>query len=241
MVREFEGATEREAIDRAIEELNLDREEFDVEIVEEEKKGLFRKGSVRIKVYVGDREDDQGLMEDPPQPQFNIVEAAPAPPPQMSDAHPLEPNDEEEKTIQFLTETISRMGYQATVSILRKEDRKVVLGIHSMNSGVLIGRKGKNLDALQLLCNVYMGRLSSNIKVVVDAENYRVRREENLIRLANRTADQVRKSRGSKLLEPMNPFERRLIHTTLNDMRDVETKSEGDGLYKQVRVFYREN
>ena len=238
MVREFEGATEREAIDRAIEELSLDREEFDVEIIEEEKKGLFRKGSVRIKVYVSDREDVQSPMDDPPQPKYNTIEK-PEVAPVVGDRHPLEPTDAEEKTIQFLTETIRRMGYQATISILRKEDRKVVLGIHSQNSGVLIGRKGKNLDALQLLTNVYVGKLSSNIKVIVDAEDYRVRREENLVRLAGRTADQVRRSRGSKLLEPMNPFERRLIHTTLNDIRDIDTKSEGEGLYKQVRVYYR--
>ena len=237
MVQEFEGATEREAIDRAIEELNLDREEFDVEIVEEGKKGFFRKGSVRIKVYVSGR-DIPNTMEDPPQPRYNTVEA-PAEMPEISDSHPLEATEAEEKTIQFLTETIKRMGYPATISILKKEDRKVVLGIHSQNSGVLIGRKGKNLDALQLLANVYMGRLSANTKVIVDAENYRVRREENLVRLAGRTAEQVRKSRGSRLLEPMNPFERRLIHTTLNDMRDIDTKSEGDGLYKQVRVYYR--
>lgn len=238
MVREFEGATERQAIDRAIEELSLDREEFDVEIIEEGKKGFFRKGSVRIKVYVSDREDVQNPMDDPPQPQYNTVEI-PEAAPVVGDNHPLEPTEAEEKTIQFLTETIRRMGYQATISILRKEDRKVVLGIHSENSGVLIGRKGKNLDALQLLANVYMGKLSSNIKIIVDAEDYRVRREENLVRLASRTADEVRKSRGSKLLEPMNPFERRLIHTTLNDMRDIDTKSEGEGLYKQVRVYYR--
>ncbi|MBN2049541.1 MAG: protein jag, partial [Spirochaetales bacterium] len=56
-----------------------------------------------------------------------------------------------------------------------------------------------------------------------------------------KTADQVKKSRGSRLLEPMNPFERRLIHTALNDMEDIDTKSEGEGLYKQVRIMYRGN
>ena len=73
----------------------------------------------------------------------------------------------------------------------------------------------------------------------MDIENYRIRREESLVRLAYTTADKVRMNRGSLLLEPMNPFERRLIHTTLNEIGDVETKSEGEGLYKQVRVFYK--
>jgi spoIIIJ-associated protein len=152
---------------------------------------------------------------------------------------PLNPTEDEAKAIRFLTEVINRMGYEATVNVLRKEERKVVFGIESKNSGILIGRKGKNLDALQLLANVYANRLSNSMKVVVDAENYRLRREENLVRLAHKTADQVRRSRNSRLLEPMNPFERRLIHTALNSMIDVETKSEGDGLYKQVRVIYK--
>ena len=73
----------------------------------------------------------------------------------------------------------------------------------------------------------------------MDAENYRVRREENLVRMAEKVAEQVRRNGGSRLLEPMNPFERRLIHTTLNGLDGIETKSEGEGLYKQVRVYYR--
>ena len=77
------------------------------------------------------------------------------------------------------------------------------------------------------------------MRIILDTENYRVRREENLVHLAYTTADRVRSTRNSVLLEPMNPFERRLIHTTLNEIPDVETKSEGEGLYKQVRVLYK--
>jgi spoIIIJ-associated protein len=104
----------------------------------------------------------------------------------------------------------------------------------------LIGRKGKNLDALQLLANVVASRLDhGDIKIVLDSENYRSRREESLIRLAQKVGDQVKRSKKSQLLEPMNPFERRLIHTTLNDIAEISTKSEGEGLYKKVKVFYR--
>ena len=110
----------------------------------------------------------------------------------------------------------------------------------SSYSSILIGRKGKNLDALQLLANIYAGRLGSeDIRIVLDVENYRIRREESIVRLAYTTADKVHQSHKSILLEPMNPFERRLIHTTLNDIPDIETKSEGEGLYKQVRVIYK--
>ncbi len=256
MIREFEGATEKDAIERAIEELNLSREEFDVEIVEEEKKGLFRKGNVKIKVYLDDREEDipapgnEAVTEEidtENEPNYNRIEyhdpkgagTSPGPGPGPAVLPPLETTEDEAKTIRFLTEVINRMGYDATVNVIRKADKKVVFGIESKNSGILIGRKGKNLDALQLLANVYANRLPSSMKVVVDAENYRLRREENLVRMAHKTADQVRKSRNSRLLEPMNPFERRLIHTALNTMNDIETKSEGDGLYKQVRVIYK--
>ena len=229
MVREFEGATEKEAIERAIEELNLERGEFDVEVVEEERKGLFRKGNIRIKVYIDDREEDipppvEGRIDEEhdDEPNYNRIEyhdprgaAAGSPAP-----HPLlDATEDETKIMRFLTEVITRMGYDGAVHVIKREDRKVVFGIESRNSGILIGRKGKNLDALQLLANVYASRLSPSVKVVVDAENYRQRHEENLIRRANKTAEQVRRSRNSCLLEPMNPFERRLIHTTLNPMK----------------------
>jgi spoIIIJ-associated protein len=135
---------------------------------------------------------------------------------------------------------IERMGYGGKVTILFREDRKLGLKIESEHSSILIGKKGKNLDALQLLANIYAGRLGKeDMRIILDSENYRIRREESLVRLAYTVADRVRETRSSILLEPMNPFDRRLIHTTLNDIADVETKSEGEGLYKQVRVYFR--
>ena len=121
-----------------------------------------------------------------------------------------------------------------------REEKKIGIKLTSASSSILIGRKGKNLDAMQLLANVYAGHLGKeDVRVILDSENYRIRREESLVRLAYVTADKVRLNKTSMLLEPMNPFERRLIHTTLNDIPDIETKSEGDGLYKQVRVIYK--
>jgi spoIIIJ-associated protein len=132
------------------------------------------------------------------------------------------------------------MGYNGKVSVMFRDEFKLGLKIDSEHSSILIGKKGKNLDALQLLVNIYAGRQGrEDMRVILDSENYRIRREESLVRLAYTVADRVRESRSSVLLEPMNPFDRRLIHTTLNDITDIETKSEGDGLYKQVRVFFR--
>jgi spoIIIJ-associated protein len=73
----------------------------------------------------------------------------------------------------------------------------------------------------------------------VDSENYRTKREQKIVSLAEHVAQQVRRTGGSRLLEPMNPFERRIIHTTLNDAPDIETMSEGDGLYKQIRISFK--
>jgi spoIIIJ-associated protein len=215
MYREFEGKTEKEAIDRAIDGLGIDREEFDVEIVETSTKGLiFKKGTVKIRVHVSEEMEEAGLK---------IT------------------NDDQKSIISFLETVIEKMGYSGTVSIIGDSEQKLILNIESSSSGILIGKKGKNLDAIQLVTNVYAGKIGEDKRVIVDAEGYRSRREEALQRMARKTAEQVRKSRGSRLLEPMNPFERRLVHTALNDMDDIDTKSEGEGLYKQVRVIYRAN
>lgn len=224
MTYEFEGRTEKEAIDRAAEELGLEKDQFDVEILETQRSTLFKKGFVRIRLHTDE-------------PVANSRESVVSKP---VFGNPEPKDDFETALVGFVTELIEKMGYPGKVSILFREEKKVGLKIDSEHSSILIGKKGKNLDALQLIANVYAGKLGyEDTRVILDAENYRIRREESLVRLAYSVADKVRETRGSILLEPMNPFERRLIHTTLNDISDVETKSEGEGLYKQVRVFYK--
>ena len=236
MVFEFEGRSEKEAIDKAAEELGLAKDDFDVEILETQKTGLFKRGYVRIRVHTGnsslaasDVNYDSGNRQPAPKRE------APA-----SGAPVVPQNEFEQKMIEFATGLIERMGYPGKVTVLFREKNKLGVKIDSAHSSILIGKKGKNLDAIQLLLNIYAGRLGKeNVRVILDTENYRIRREESLVRLAYNVAEKVRETRGSVLLEPMNPFDRWLIHTTLNDIGDVETKSEGDGLYKQVRVYYR--
>jgi len=242
---EFEGRTEKEAIDRAAGELGLEKDDFDVEILETQKNGLFKKGYVRIKVHT--KNFGSAPKQERPSSGNRFDSEVDA-----GEGHrgnyigkavigELQPQGEfEEKMAGFTTGLIERMGYPGKVSILFREKNKLGLKIESEHSSILIGKKGKNLDALQLLLNIYAGRLGKDdTRIILDTENYRIRREESLVRLAYNVAEKVRESRGSVLLEPMNPFDRWLIHTTLNDISDVETKSEGDGLYKQVKVFYR--
>lgn len=225
MYKDFEGKNEAEALQKAREELNLKNDDVYVEVLEETKKGLFKKSYIKIRVYYGEEEKE------------DMAKAA------ESEVLPKEgeslsaESDVERKTIEFVTTLIEKMGYEATVTISSRRDSKISLNIESDNSSILIGRKGKNLDAIQLLANVYAANIDEDVKIVIDSENYRMRHEDQIVRNAVRSAEYVRRSGRSKLLEPMNPFERRLVHTALNDFKGVETKSEGEGVYKQVRII----
>jgi spoIIIJ-associated protein len=246
MIYEFEGKTEREAIELAASQLGLETDQFDVEIMENQSGGLFKKGKVKIRVHTG-TEAPVGAAAVTPEVQgaereTSFVERTRAPSRAESipeaDRLPLE--EFEAKMVAWTEEVVGKMGYPAKVSVLFREEKKVGLKIDTDNTSIIIGKKGKNIDALQLLANVYAGVIGrDDIKVILDSENYRIRREESLVRIAYESAEQVRRTGRSILLEPMNPFERRIVHTTLNDIVDIETKSEGEGLYKQVRVMFR--
>ncbi len=215
-VKEFEGRNEEEAINRAIESLGLNRDEIDVEIVQSRKPPLlFGGGKVKIRVHLEeDRRKPPGALS--PQNEF------------------------EARVVEFVAGMLQRAGLDAQVRIAFREERKLGLDVRTEDSAILIGKRGQTLEAVQLLVNAAAGRLGPQaVRVVVDTQNYRQRREMSLIRLAEQTAEQVRRTRTSRLLEAMNPFERRLIHTTLSGVSDIETQSEGEGLYKRIRVNYR--
>lgn len=228
MTREFEAKTEAEAIAMAIAELGLDRDDFDVEVISSQKKGLFKKGSVTIRVHVADEDEEDNSMDIPQSSDSEYMI-----PGQVLEAE----NENEKKILSFVSTLIEKMGYSAKVTINFRRDHKIGFNIESENSSIIIGRKGKNLDAIQLVVNVFAGNLDPELKVIIDSENYRMRHEELIIRNAFKAAEYVRRTGRSKLLDPMNPFERRLIHTALNDFDGVDTKSEGEGLYKQVRII----
>ena len=229
MTYEFEGKTEKEAIEIAAEQLGLQRDQFDVEILESQKNTLFKKGYVKICVHTID--DVKHSSRESANNTYSPTKVFTDPVPQ---------DEFEKKLLEFVQTLIEKMGFSVKTEIIFRESRKISIKLHSENSPILIGRKGKNLDALQLLANIYAGHLGhEEVRIILDTENYRIRREESLVRLAYNMADKVRQTHRSVLLEPMNPFERRLIHTTLNDIPDIETKSDGEGLYKQVRIIYK--
>lgn len=242
MTREFEGRTEQEAINKAVEELHIEREDFDVEVIDNGRRGLFKKANVKIRVHI-DADDDEDVSL--PNDDSEVEDHSDSFDSYEDESHEsddeeedLEPNEDlENQVCQFLDGVIEHMGYKATTKVVSRKGKKVNLTIESEDSSIIIGRKGKNLDALQVLANVFAGKMDSDRKIIVDSESYRVRHEEQIIKNAYRTAQQVRKTGRSRLLEPMNPYERRLVHTALNDVTGIETKSEGEGLYKQVRIL----
>ncbi|MCF0237150.1 MAG: protein jag [Sphaerochaetaceae bacterium] len=224
MYKEFEGKTEQDAINKAIDELHIEREDFTVEIIDNGKRGLFKKANVKIRVHLDteDEEQEEVISDD-----------------QEEDFEEDLPVDEEleEKVCSFIDEMISHMGYESKTTVSSRKGRKINLEIDSNDSNIIIGRKGKNLDAIQVLANVFAGKTDTERKIIVDSEGYRVRHEEAIIKNAYRTAQQVRKTGRSRLLEPMNPYERRLVHTALSDVTGIDTKSEGEGLIKQIRII----
>jgi spoIIIJ-associated protein len=244
-VKEFEGRNEEEAINKAIESLGLDRDEIDVEIVETRKAPfLFGGGRVRIRVHLEEERQPEPERQPPELREPRRSRPSREPRELREQAPPREPlpaeGEFEQSMVDYLQGLVERMGIPGRVGIGFREERKLGLNIDTPDSGILIGKKGQTLEALQVIANIAASRMKEGAeRIIVDTQNYRSRREQSLIRMARQTAQQVRRTRQSRLLEAMNPFERRLVHTALAEEGDIETASEGDGLYKRIRVAYR--
>ncbi len=142
-----------------------------------------------------------------------------------------------EITVDVLQHVLRYMNIHATVQVRSTEP--LTLNIHGINEnlGLLIGRRGETLAALQLLVNLIVShRTRHRMRIIVDAENYRMRREENLRSLAQRVAQQVRSYRRSIALEAMPPHERRIVHLALSDSKDISTESIGEGDERRVVI-----
>lgn len=137
---------------------------------------------------------------------------------------------------EFLEGLFSRMGVPAKAQIEEGEDA-IHIEITGDSTGVLIGRRGETLDALQYLTSLVVNKGQEQYRrVLMDTENYRKKREETLVRLANRIAGKVAKTGKRVVLEPMNPYERRVLHATLQGHPKVETISEGQEPYRRVII-----
>jgi spoIIIJ-associated protein len=142
-----------------------------------------------------------------------------------------------EITVDVLQHILQYINIDAAIQV--RSTSPLIVNIHGMNEnlGLLIGRRGETLAALQLLVNLIVShRTKHRLRIIVDAENYRQRREENLRSLALRVAQQVRNYRRSIALEAMPPYERRIVHIALSDSKDISTESIGEGEERRVVI-----
>lgn len=278
------GTSIDNAVDLALIDLRLTRDQVDVIVLEEPSKGFFGIGSKLAKVRV-EKKKEQAVVEEKPvvkneyrkvseateeKKVFNMERKAPREDrPRTSEASkPVAPamkpktkptferskkeaNFEglrhekpenlvavapDNKVLVFILELTEKMGLEVTVEAQENEDM-IFVDIEGKDSGTIIGKRGQTLDAIQYLTSLVANKGDGKyLKVVVDAENYRQKRERTLEQLANRLAMKVIKSRKSVRLEPMNPYERKVIHATLQSNPEVTTRSEGEEPYRRVII-----
>lgn len=137
----------------------------------------------------------------------------------------------------FLINVLSSMNINADIDI-KEENDIIKINLKGPNMGLVIGYRGETLDSLQYLVSLVINKNHENPykKVVLDAENYRHKREETLIKVAQKTAYKVKKSGRPYKLEPMNPYERRIIHSALQEYTDINTYSEGEEPFRRIII-----
>lgn len=239
---ESKGKSVDEAIFKGITELGVSLDEVDIDILQEGSRGFLGLGkSALVRLTVRE--------EEPQAPQPFVVEML-----EEEDLHPItevvaaEIEEEEEeltgdrkKARDFLQGVIERMHLQAVCRVEpEEEDGTVRIDIAGKDTAALIGRRGDTLDALQYLTGLVVNKNHEEyVRVMLDAENYRSKREAALQKLARRLAGNVARSGKPVRLEPMNPYERRILHATLQDNPDVETFSEGTDPHRRVVIRRR--
>ena len=239
---EKSGKTEEAAIAAALEELGLDRDDVSVEIVERAKSGFLGIGAspavVRVQYEAPDEELETVAEAAAESPAAAPVEAQPAAAP----AAPAAAVDEPEgyaRIRAFVSGLLEHMGIQAEIEITARDNGGVNVNLSGSNMGAVIGRRGETLDAIQHLTNYAVNRGSDkHMHISVDAESYRAKREESLVRLAEKMAAKAIKYKRIMALEPMNSYERHVIHTALQDYEGVTTSSTGTEPNRRVVVSY---
>ena len=165
---------------------------------------------------------------------FNLIGAKPA------KVRVTKKPDSIDNAKKFLTDVLNSMNIKADINI--KEENDVVnINLCGDKMGLVIGYRGETLDSLQYLVSLVINKNHENPykRVVLDAENYRSKREETLVRVAQKAAYKVRKSKRPYKLEPMNPYERRIIHSALQEYNDINTYSEGEEPFRRIVISFK--
>lgn len=235
------------AVELALADLKLTIDEVDVTVLEEPSRGFFGIGSKLALVRVEKKKTQE--VKEPEKKEKKTVEKAEkaqtqktATPKKEETKKEIEVKEEnlvpceDHEALRFLKEVIKEMGLDLDITA-KKSENSLYLDIQGKDSGTIIGKRGQTLDAIQYLTSLVANKESDEYtRVVVDAENYRAKREKTLEALANRLANKVVKTKRSVKLEPMNPYERKVIHAALHDHPKVVTRSEGQDPYRRVVI-----
>lgn len=245
-VYEFEGKTTEEAIENASRELNVAPEELDIDVIEPGSAGIFglvgsRKARIRITYGAPEAEFEEADAQETPEEaddQVAAQEEGRAQGQEITEA--AEDPGAGEEGLEMAKETLEKIlaliPVETDVSAV-KSDGRITLTIEGDKSGLLIGRKGKTLDALQFIVNKIVNKnLEEKTRVVIDSENYRQRREESLVQLARKMGEKVKRTGKAITIGPLNPQERRVVHLALKDDDGLDTRSRGEGLIKRLVI-----
>ena len=230
---EANGKDVEEAIAHGLAELGKTRDEVEIEVLSEGSRGLFGLGAeeARVRISVIEPQVVEEVVE-----EIEVVEE-PAAPPLKEDFQQVAKGT--------LEELLAKMGIRAQVVIRQKVDEEgelptAVLDIVGDDLGILIGRRGETLAALQYITRLIVSRKTRRwYPLVVDVEQYKIRRERSLRRLAERMAERVSFSQQTVALEAMPAYERRIVHLALRDHPTVSTKSVGEGDHRKVTIIPR--
>lgn len=255
---ETTGKTERDALNKALKELGLEEDDISIEVITRAKNGFLGIGSCPAKIRVTYEVPDEPapVAEEPaptvepeaPAEPMPAAESAPAPTAEPVEAPveaPVMEADPErkEKIETFLTGLLERLEVPAEIKLQVNEAGIYQVELVGKNLGALIGRRGETLDAIQQLTNYAVNRgQSKRIRIHIDAENYRAKREESLQRLARKTAGKALKYRRNMMLEPMNAYERHVIHAALQSYNPaISTYSTGTEPNRRIVVVFDKN
>jgi spoIIIJ-associated protein len=235
---EASGRDIEEAIAHGLAELGKTRDEVEIEVLSEGSRGLFGLGAEEARVQISVIEPK--VVEEPA--KKIRVEVEKEEKVEEPEAPSLE-KDFQQTAKRALEELVTRMGIRAQVVIRQKVDAEeelptVVLDIVGDDLGILIGRRGETLAALQYITRLVVGRKTRRWHpLVVDVEQYKVRRERSLRRLAKQMAERASFSQQTVALEAMPAYERRIVHLALRDHPNVTTKSVGEGDQRKVTII----
>lgn len=225
------------AIDEALNELNTTIDNIEYEVIQEPSKGILGLFSRPAKVVVRLKNSEQSLSSD------KKLTLSSKKIPKFVDtcdfdkiSKPINP-DVENITISFLSEIFEKMGIDVSPSVSYFNKNTLFIDLNGSDVGVIIGKRGQTLDSLQHLTNLSINKGDfSYTSVILDAENYRERRKKTLENLAFNISKKVIKTKKSVNLEPMSPYERRIIHSRLQNEKNIKTYSEGKEPFRYVVI-----